>query len=123
MKPVAEGMSVERRYYRLLPGGERKPLGPGDILAQGEEVFVELTLDAHEGEPWRSIRSAYYVVEDAVPAGFTPLGEDKAYRGAPYDAAARPRGAEAPLALSRARPLLLRGARLVEPDARARWAT
>jgi alpha-2-macroglobulin len=84
VKPVAEGMSVERRYYRLLPGGERKPLGAGDVLAQGEEVFVELTLDAHEGEQWRSIRSAYYVVEDPVPAGFTPLGEDKAYRGAPY---------------------------------------
>ena len=84
-RPVAEGMSVERRYYRLLPGGERKPLSEGDVLAQGEEVFVELTLDAHEGEPWRSLRSAYYLVEDAVPAGFTPLGEDKAYRGAPYN--------------------------------------
>lgn len=85
VKAVAEGMSVERRYYRLLPGGEKRPLGPGDAVTQGEEVFVELTLDAHEGEPWRSLRSAYYLVEDAVPAGFTPLGEDKAYRGAPYD--------------------------------------
>jgi uncharacterized protein YfaS (alpha-2-macroglobulin family) len=84
VKPIAEGMSVERRYYRLLPGGEKKPLGPGDIVTQGEEVFVELVLDAHEGAAWTSIRSAYYVVEDAIPAGFTPLGEDKAYRGAPY---------------------------------------
>jgi uncharacterized protein YfaS (alpha-2-macroglobulin family) len=85
VKPVAEGMSVERRYYKLLPGGEKKPVAAGDKITQGEEVFVELTLDAHEGEQWRSLRSAYYVVEDAVPAGFTPLLEDKAYRGAPYE--------------------------------------
>ncbi|HET9552853.1 MAG TPA: MG2 domain-containing protein [Anaeromyxobacteraceae bacterium] len=83
--PVAEGMSVERAYYRLLPGGSRKALQPGEKVAQGEELFVELSLDAHDGEPWRSIRSAYYVVEDPVPAGFTPLGEDKIYRGAPYE--------------------------------------
>ncbi len=84
VKAAAEGMAVERRYHRLLPGGEKKLLRPGDPLAQGEEVWVELLLDAHEGDEWRSIRSAYYVVEDPVPAGFTPLGEDKAYQGAPY---------------------------------------
>jgi hypothetical protein len=83
--PVAEGMSVERRYYRLLPGGEKRPLAPGEKVPQGSEVYVELTVDAHEGDTWRSLRSAYYVVEDAIPAGFTPLGEDKAFRGAPYD--------------------------------------
>jgi uncharacterized protein YfaS (alpha-2-macroglobulin family) len=48
-------------------------------------VYVELTVDARDGEPWRSLRSAYYVVEDAVPAGFSPVGEDKAFRAAPYD--------------------------------------
>jgi len=83
-RPIAEGMSIERAYYRLSPDGAKRPLGPGEAVAQGEEVFVELTLDAHEGEPWRSLRSAYYVVEDPVPAGFTPLAEDKPYRGAPY---------------------------------------
>jgi hypothetical protein len=82
---VAEGMSIQRRYYRLLPSGARKPLEPGEKVTQGEEVFVELTLDAHDGDRWRSLRSAYYVVEDAVPAGFTPLTEDKVYRGAPYE--------------------------------------
>ncbi len=84
VKPGAEGMSIERTYYRLLPSGAKQLLTAGEKLRQGEEVYVELTLDAHEGEPWRSIRSAYYVVEDPVPAGFTPLAEDKAYRGAPY---------------------------------------
>jgi hypothetical protein len=83
-RPVAEGMSIERRYYRLSPDGSKRELGPGDAVTQGGEVFVELTLDAHEGEPWRSLRSAYYVVEDPIPAGFTPLEEDKPYRGAPY---------------------------------------
>ena len=84
VKPVADGMSIERRYYRLSPNGDKKLLGQGETIAQGDEVYVELTVDAHDGEPWRSIRSAYYLVEDQVPAGFTPLGEDKIYRGAPY---------------------------------------
>jgi hypothetical protein len=79
----AEGMSVTRTYYRLLQAG-RKRLEPGEAVAQGEELFVELALDAHEGEPWGSLRSAYYVVEDAVPAGFTPLVEDKEWRGQPW---------------------------------------
>ncbi len=83
--PVAAGMSVQRTYYRLLPGGGRKALAPGEKVAQGEELFVELVLDAHDGEPWRSIRSAYYVVEDPIPAGFSPLTEDKVYRGSPYE--------------------------------------
>ena len=83
-KPIAAGMSVERTYYRLLPDGARRALQPGERVTQGEELFVELALDAHEGEPWRGLRSAYYVVEDPVPAGFTPLAEDKAWRGAPY---------------------------------------
>jgi uncharacterized protein YfaS (alpha-2-macroglobulin family) len=79
----AEGMSVVRTYYRLLQGG-RKRIEPGEAVTQGEELFVELVLDAHEGEPWSSLRSAYYVVEDAVPAGFTPLVEDKGWRGQPW---------------------------------------
>ena len=82
---LAEGMSVERAYYRLQPNGVKRPLAAGEPVAQGEEVYVELTLDAHDGERWRSLRSAYYVVVDAVPAGFTPLGEDKAWRGAPFN--------------------------------------
>lgn len=81
---AAEGMSIERTYHRLLPGGARRPIAPGEAIAQGEEVYVELALDAHQEEPWRSMRSAYYVVEDPIPAGFTPLAEDKLYRGPPY---------------------------------------
>lgn len=81
VKPLSEGMSLERSYYAVSSSGQRRPLGPGDAVAQGEEVFVELKLDAR-GE--RRDRSAYYVVEDPVPAGFVPLVEDKAYRGEPY---------------------------------------
>jgi len=83
-------MSIQRTYYRLLPGGTKKALLLGEKVAQGEELFVELAIDAHDGEPWRSLRSAYYVVEDPVPAGFTPLTEDKAYRGPPYGLALAP---------------------------------
>jgi uncharacterized protein YfaS (alpha-2-macroglobulin family) len=79
-QPKAEGMSLQRAYYVLREGGKVK-LEPGATVAQGEEVYVELTLDAR-GE--NRARSAYYVVEDAVPAGFVPLQEDKVYRGPPH---------------------------------------
>ncbi|MFO0581155.1 MAG: MG2 domain-containing protein [Anaeromyxobacter sp.] len=84
-QPVAEGMSLERAYHRVLPGGGLQKLAPGETVRQGDELFVELTLDAHEDPRWRTLRSAYYVVQDAIPAGFTPLQEDKAWRGPPYD--------------------------------------
>jgi len=80
VQPKVEGMSIERAYYVLREGGKVK-LGAGDTVSQGEEVYVELTLDAR-GES--RVRSAYYVVEDAVPAGFVPLQEDKAFRGPPH---------------------------------------
>ena len=56
-------------------------LGAGDSVSQGEELYVELMLDARGNN---KARSAYYVVEDAVPAGFVPLQEDKAFRGPPH---------------------------------------
>ncbi len=80
VKPVDEGMSLQRTYYVLREGG-KVPLAAGDSVSQGEEVYVELTLDAH-GE--NRVRSAYYVLEDAVPAGFVPLVEDKVFRGPPH---------------------------------------
>jgi hypothetical protein len=74
------GMSVKRAYF-AVKGDQKVPLaGP---VKQGEDVYVELTLDARSEDRWRSIRSAYYVLEDSIPAGFTVLQEDKAYRGAP----------------------------------------
>lgn len=75
-----EGMSVTRAYYVLREGGKVK-LEEGATVTQGEEVYVELTLDARGNN---RARSAYYVVEDAVPAGFVALQEDKAFRGPPH---------------------------------------
>jgi hypothetical protein len=80
VKPVAEGMSIQRSYWVLREGGKVR-LNPGDSLNQGEEVYVELQIDA-KGD--NRARSAYYVVEDAVPAGFTPLVEDKVFRAPPH---------------------------------------
>lgn len=80
LRPVEEGLSLERTYYVLREGGKVK-LEPGATVSQGEEVYVELTLDARGANPRRS---AYYVLEDAVPAGFVPLQEDKAFRGPPH---------------------------------------
>jgi uncharacterized protein YfaS (alpha-2-macroglobulin family) len=80
----SEGMSLTRSYYLLTPSG-KKPLESGKAVRQGDEVYVELTLDAHDNDRGLSLRSAYYVLEDPVPAGFTVLGEDKVYRGEPYN--------------------------------------
>ncbi|MCY0999041.1 MG2 domain-containing protein [Myxococcus sp. MISCRS1] len=80
VREQSEGMSLQRAYYALREGGKVK-LGAGDTVAQGEEVYVELTMDARGGN---KVRSAYYVVEDAVPAGFVALQEDKAFRGPPH---------------------------------------
>ncbi|MFL5346152.1 MAG: alpha-2-macroglobulin family protein [Hyalangium sp.] len=80
VQPRAEGMSINRKYWVLRPEGKVE-LAAGEPVAQGEQVFVELTLDARGDN---KARSAYYVVEDAVPAGFVPLIEDKEFRAAPY---------------------------------------
>lgn len=77
-----EGMSITRGYFALR-GDQKVPLKDGESVKQGEDLYVELTLDARNEDRWRSIRSAYYVMEDAIPAGFTVLQEDKQYRGAP----------------------------------------
>lgn len=76
-------MSIKRNYYLLRDSG-RKKLEPSDSVRVGDEVFVELEFDATPGDNWRRLRSAYYVIEDGVPAGFVVLQEDKAFRAAPY---------------------------------------
>ena len=81
---VRSGMALERRYFAIRSGAV-VPLGADASVAQGEEVYVELRIDAHESDQARSSRSAYYVIDDPVPAGFTPLVEDKAFRGAPLN--------------------------------------
>jgi uncharacterized protein YfaS (alpha-2-macroglobulin family) len=68
----------------LLRDQGRKKLTDGDTLKVGDEVFVELELNAQGAEKFKTLRSAYYVVEDGVPAGFVVLSEDKIYRAAPY---------------------------------------
>jgi hypothetical protein len=84
MKESAQGMTLQRSYWLLRPDG-REPIKEGDTIAQGQYVFVELDVDANNGD-WRaSRRSAYYVLEDGVPAGFEPIIEDKKFRSKPYD--------------------------------------
>jgi len=86
VQPLSEGMSIQRRYWVLRESG-KVPLASGEEVSQGEEVFVELVIDARGDN---KARSAYYVVEDAVPAGFVPLIEDKEYRGAPHSLSLAP---------------------------------
>lgn len=79
----ADGLAVTRAYY-VLRGDARVRLEPGTQVFAGEEVHVELSVDTIADEKTARLRSAYTVVEDAVPAGFEALDEDKQFRGAPY---------------------------------------
>ena len=84
VKPKAAGMTLKRSYWLLRTDG-REPLKEGDSVVQGQHVFVELEIDADDPD-WRvSRRSAYYVLEDGIPAGFEPIIEDKKFRSKPYD--------------------------------------
>ncbi|MBI2376790.1 MAG: alpha-2-macroglobulin [Deltaproteobacteria bacterium] len=81
LAPVDSSMKIERKYYAIRQSA-LVPLGSSDAVFEGEEIFVELTFDA----PETSIpRSAYTVIEDAIPAGFEPVREDKAFEGPPLN--------------------------------------
>ena len=75
--PLAEGFSLERRYW-LVSGDTKTPLDAGASVAQGSVVYVELSLKLNGA---RDHRSAYAVLVDPIPAGFSALQEDKEYRG------------------------------------------
>jgi len=82
-KEESHGMSLSRRYLRVQEGGST-PLQPGQPVPVGAEIFVELTVNAHDtASGW--LRSAYYSIQDAVPAGFVPVEEDHIYRTDPYN--------------------------------------
>ena len=83
IQPEESGMTLARKYF-VLRGGRQVELKDGDAVSQGEDVFVQFTLDAHGGDRWRNLRSAYYVLEDSIPAGFVALEEDKTWRAAPW---------------------------------------
>jgi uncharacterized protein YfaS (alpha-2-macroglobulin family) len=68
----------------LRPDG-RQPLANGASVSQGQYVFVQLEPHVRGGDEYRRLRSAYYVLEDALPAGFEPVYEDKRFRSPPYD--------------------------------------
>lgn len=78
---TSKGFSIARRYWSI-GSGAKTPIEPGASVAQGDLVWVQLTLDL-QGEPRG--RSAYSVVRDYIPAGFSPVREDKLYRGAPLE--------------------------------------
>ncbi len=82
----ARGWKVERNYYLLDTKGGRSLIDPakthlkvGDLV-YGEVKFTKLKED-------NIIRSRYYVLTDGVPAGLTPIQEDKEYRASPFSLA------------------------------------
>jgi hypothetical protein len=78
--PRAQGLGIAREYF-LLRGGTRRRLGPGEAVAQGEQIYVELSLTSSSD---RRSASAYTVIEDPIPAGFVALDADKPFRGPPH---------------------------------------
>jgi len=80
VRPVSQGMSLERAYH-VLRGGTKVALTGDATVTEGEDVFVELKVDAKAGTD----RSGYWMIEDAVPAGFEPVTEDKEYRAKPLE--------------------------------------
>jgi uncharacterized protein YfaS (alpha-2-macroglobulin family) len=84
VQPSSNGLTLKRAYF-VLRNNEKVALRSGETVRQGEDVYVALTFDAPDEAKWKDLRSAYLVLEDAIPAGFTPLQEDKAYRGAPWN--------------------------------------
>ena len=83
---VAEGFTIERRYWSI-GSGTKKAIPAGGSVAQGDLVWVQLLVDLNGA---RQERSAYSVVEDFIPAGFSPLREDKEFRGAPLSLSLTP---------------------------------
>ena len=83
---VADGFKIERKYWSIGSGTPRA-IAVGGSVAQGDLVWVQLVVDLN-GAPLE--RSAYSVVEDFIPAGFSPLREDKEFRGAPLSLALTP---------------------------------
>ncbi len=82
----ADGFTIERKYWSV-GSGAKTPIAPGAAVAQGDVIWVQLNIAA-TGE--RQDRSAYSVVEDFIPAGFSPLREDKVYRAEPLSLALAP---------------------------------
>ncbi|MGC4118465.1 MAG: alpha-2-macroglobulin family protein [Myxococcales bacterium] len=83
VRPMAGARPITRRYWRLTHDGAEL-LEPGASVAQGAEVFVELLLSVEEETRPGTLQSAYSVVQDSLPAGFSPVTEDKPWRGGPW---------------------------------------
>ena len=82
VQATSNGMTLSRQYFAIR-NNEKIALLASESVKQGDDVYVELTFNARQSPSWDSIRSAYTVLEDPIPAGFTVLQEDKMYRGAP----------------------------------------
>ena len=83
---VADGFLIQRKYWSI-GSGTRRQITAGMKIAQGDLVQVQLLIDLN-GESRE--RSAYTIVEDFIPAGFSPLREDKEFRGAPLSLSLTP---------------------------------
>ena len=78
---LSSGFVLERRFFALGEDGEKREVPSGAAVAHGSVVYVELKVRLFGA---RDGRSAYSVIEAAIPAGFTALLEDKEYRAAPW---------------------------------------
>ncbi len=83
--PISDGFTISRSYWSV-GSGAKTPITEGAAVAQGDLVWVQLKVDLRdEGYAGGAGRSAYSVIEDHLPAGFSPLQEDQLYRAAPLE--------------------------------------
>jgi hypothetical protein len=77
MGKAVHGIKVERRYFRVTLGAERRELKEGEALTVGELVEVELRVTSDEERSFVHLR-------DPLPAGLEPLVELSGYEADAY---------------------------------------
>lgn len=75
---TCELVTIERKYYRPAENKDnRVAIQPGETVAIGERIEVELTIQASQ-------RLEYLLAEDFKPAGFETIDQTSGYAGGAY---------------------------------------
>lgn len=73
VKPDGNGMSISRKWFRILSDGSRTELGPDDVLQVGDKVEAEVVVHSEENRSLVTVSLPY-------PACLAPAGGLSGYR-------------------------------------------
>ncbi len=76
VKPVFNGIAVERKLFRVTPAGHEE-LKPGTALLKGETVVSEITVKRGTISEKGALQSRFVVVEDGVPSIAQTIDNDE----------------------------------------------